>query len=501
MPNGALGGGGRSGETNGTGTPKSTPFLYLALTLMRCIVQNVRMNILSGITKKHMRGYLRSCAKYGTILAAGTILFFFLHFLGNQLPYETAIQRFSTAFARENLGERHHYHNSDDLLYSARALVGTEHFIECQIARVILGGSARASKTGTGLKRAIIVQAVRPTLRNDGSQCIRLKRIVAGEEYTVEPVKTRYLWGYKALYAILLHHFSVFEIREMAKVLTYFAYLVLALAIFGLSRKMFLILSPVIVFGFFFSAIRYFHTLGNALGYLWALMTAIMLVQCIKRDVSMVRIRCMLFIAGMVSAYVWFLDGHLLMSVLWIASITYFGMAVKGHSIKQGYTQVAKSLLLFASGFGSCYVVNQLIKVAFHGWQRVIVDTFWLNGIVKTISRRTADLDSTETWYRVFGSPLYYFHKGAMLGVTPLTVLVTLSAILAAICATIAIIYAIRRRYVRTWDIICPYACMVWSGIALLFRHDNVYQQARFFFLFLAFGWVSAFAIWQNVRR
>ena len=471
---------------------------------MLCIVQNVRMNILSGITTEHVRSYLRSCAKYGTILAAGTILFFFLHFLGNQLPYETAIQRFTTAFARGNFEEENIYGYRLEHMQSLRALNGAEQWIECEIPLAIVGGSLNTSKANDALRDAVIPQAaVYPKIAGRENTCPRLQDVVINNiEHGIHPVKTRYLWGSKAIYAILLRYLSVFQIREVASALTYFAYLILALAIFGLSRKMFLVLSPVIVFGFFFSSIRYFHTLGNALGYLWALATAIMLVQCIKRDVPMVRIRCMLFIAGMVSAYVWFLDGHLLMSVLWIASITYFGMAVKGHSIKQGYTQVAKSLLLFASGFFSCYVVNQLIKAAFHGWQRVIIDTFWTRGFYKFLVRIfDSDNPAVPQHYRTGYELLPYFKGGPVFGIHFLTLLILLSSALAGIFAGIAIVHAIRRKYTRVWDIILPWLCMAWGAIALYFPHGNAHQSARFFFLFLAFGWVSAFAIWQNVRR
>ena len=251
-------------------------------------------------------------------------------------------------------------------------------------------------------------------------QCAALRELAADNAPpAVELAKTRYLWGYKAIYAVLLRGgLSVFQIREVLKGLTYFAYLVLAVMLVRVSGRLFWLLSPVIVFGFLFSGIQFYPTVGNALGYLWALVTAIAAagyLLYLKREVPVgagasagagtwrrlawlrategarggkLDYKYIAFACGMGSVYVWFLDGHLHLLLPLVISIAYFGSGYAlSYSARERFRFSVEGIKLFGAGFVSMYFVHMLAKAIVVGWKTVFVDYLWVGIVGKIVGK------------------------------------------------------------------------------------------------------------------
>ena len=358
-------------------------------------------------------------ARYGGILCAGFIVFTLLHIVGNGLPYGVAQARFAVAFERDNLSVEGYAHEHD--FQSVHNLRGEEQFIECQIGRTILGDSQKTTDSRGIIGDAFVQKHARPaamtSVRSTGEQCAALRGLAVGNEPpAVELAKTRYLWGFKAIYAILLRGLSVFQIRETLKALTYFIYLVLAVMLMRVSGRLFWLLSPVIAFGFLFSGIQFYSTVGNALGYLWALVTAIIAagyLLYLKREVPVgtnagagawrglvwfrategeragkIDYKYIIFACGMGSVYVWFLDGHLHLLLPLVISITYFGSGYAlNYSMRERFRFSLESIKLFGAGFVSMYFVHMLAKATVVGWKTVFVDYLWAGIVGKIVSK------------------------------------------------------------------------------------------------------------------
>ena len=360
-------------------------------------------------------------ARYGGILCAGFIVFTLLHIVGNGLPYGVAQARFAVAFERDNLNVEGYARGYD--FQSVHNLRGEEQFIECQIGRTILGDSQKTTDSRGIIGDAFVQKHARPAattrIWHAGEQCAALRGLaVDNEPPAVELAKARYLWGFKAIYAILLRGLSVFQIRETLKALTYFIYLVLAVMLMRVSGRLFWLLSPVIAFGFLFSGIQFYSTVGNALGYLWALVTAIIAagyLLYLKREApggagasagagawrqlawlrategirgGKIDYKYIVFACGMGSVYVWFLDGHLHLLLPLVISITYFGSGYAlNYSMRERFRFSIESIKLFGAGFVSMYFVHMLAKATVVGWKTIFVDYLWAGIVGKIVSK------------------------------------------------------------------------------------------------------------------
>ena len=301
----------------------------------------------------------KSILTYAALAVSATVLFFFLHHLGNQLPYDLAKQRMATAFQEGNLSEAY-----DDVRRSLEtprpvsALSGVTLFERCQISLMVLGGSQKANDTS--LVSAVLLRSLMK--RGEGGYCAVLKAVAVDDvESDGLLEKTRYWWGGKALYAIALRYLSIFEINELTKVSIYFAYLLLAIFLLRLAPRMLLIFAPLIVFGFFFSGIRYYPDMVNGLGYLWSVLAAVVLTFLIGCRASL-RVLCLFcFIAGMVSSYLWLFDGHTILISSLIALLVYFGVRPYC-GVSASVRQAVVCVLIYVVGFLVCFMLGQLIK-------------------------------------------------------------------------------------------------------------------------------------------
>ena len=325
-------------------------------------------------------------ARYAAVAVVGTALFFFLHHLGNQIPYQLAEQRFVAAEHRDSS------HVRPGNLYNGP-------YVYCEISLPILKMAERREAGENSFLDAVALK----TLGREGAPCSKLKAALNGVEQEELPFKARYWWGSKALFAIALRHFSVVEVRELLEVCTYAAYALLALSLLWLSPKTLLVVSPLVLYGGFFSGIRYFSDIVNGAPSLWAVLSASALALLMRRQASgppapLAAVRLFCFFTGMVSCFLWLGEGHAFLTITLIGMVTHFGGRHLGRPAAA--IEATSCILLYLVGFAVCYMLGFMVKVAVLDG---VWDEFW-NEVIYVfflVVEKTPSL--VDTWRQYFG--------------------------------------------------------------------------------------------------
>ena len=242
----------------------------------------------------------RSLSLYAAVAILGTAFFFFLHYLGNQLPRDLARQRFATEF-NSNQVDRGYARNLKS------------RFESCYIGSAIIAGSRKADSESTLADAVILKNFVR---KSPQDFCPELKEAAssAAPNLNEAHLATRHWWGSKALFAIALYALSLHEIRELIITATYLASGLLAVSLLLVSPKMFLVATPLVIFGVFLSSVRDWADIANGLPYLWAILSTAILAFLMRgraaRQTSLGRVRLFCFMTGMVSSFLWMKIGH-----------------------------------------------------------------------------------------------------------------------------------------------------------------------------------------------
>lgn len=193
-----------------------------------------------------------------------TAFFFFLHYLGNRIPYDLALQRFQAL--------------ETDLARKEYARGYSSAFENCQLYNSVLRGAESASSAeGHSLHYAVLLEvydvdgceAVHYAISDDDPQSAALE--------ATKILKTRLWWGNKAILAIGLRFFSLAQFRQVVEFATYLSYGFLLVTLAMLASRAALVAVPVAVFGVFFSGIKYFSDVSSGVPYLWALLATAIL--------------------------------------------------------------------------------------------------------------------------------------------------------------------------------------------------------------------------------
>lgn len=295
-------------------------------------------------------GAVRALSMYAAVMVAGTTFFFFLHHVGNQLPYEVAKQRFATEFAAAQRDEGY-----------VRGFKSS--FEYCQASSTVMAGSQEGRSSP--LADAVVLQ----TFRNVGDYCGPLRAVAGGAEMDSTKTKLNYWWGSKAIYAMALRYLSVHELRELTKAATWLAYALLAAAALLLSPRTFAVIAPLAFLGAFHSGVEYFADVVNGIPYLWAILSAVVLALLVRPRASgpvpLERMRLFCFVAGMVSSYLWLGDGHAFLAVTLMGLILYFGSERLDVGDRIG--QVVWCIVLYLVGFVFCYGLAIPVRLAVSG--------------------------------------------------------------------------------------------------------------------------------------
>ena len=403
-------------------------------------------------------GFASMCAGVAIL---GTALFFFLHYLGNRIPYELAMQRFAIESDRSDEGYALNFKNR---------------FEYCRISSAVLAG-ARKIDNGNPLVEAIVLKVVKDK-SPDPNYCDRLKETSSSvDPEEIRRLETRYWWGSKALYGIALRYWSVPEIRELTRVSTWLAYGLLAVSLLLLSPGMLLIAAPLIVFGAFFSGVRYWADVANGTPYLWTVLSAAGLALLIRERASRwtspeaVRLYC--FAVGMVSSFLWQGDGHTFLAVTWIGLVVWFG---QDHLVAPERTRRAVScIVLYLTGFVACYVLGLLVKAVFTDGVWLY---FWRQAVV--VFDLTVSQDRVQGPERIL---LSFYEMAVGTNQTAGGVLTALSVLVLAGSVLFAIHQARRNRFDPLQGVLWIIGLMLINVPQFVIAEDIPYRTARFMFV------------------
>lgn len=408
-----------------------------------------------------------SVSAYVAVTIFGTAFFFFLHHLGNRIPYDLAKQRIAEEFASKRQVE-------GDVLHL------TGGFEYCEISSSVMAGARKTDDNGSLVEGAIILKSfIRRT-----NPCEPLEAAASGGEPRIGPLKTRYWWGSKALYAIALRHLSVHEYRKLIRTTSYLAWGLLALSLLLISPRTLAIVSPLILSGIFFSGIRFWSDVANGTPYAWAVLSAAGLAFLMSRRTSRwgspgaARLSC--FIIGMVSSYLWLGDGHTFLSITLIGLVAWFG---GDHSNASERARLAVScIVLYLAGFAICYALGQLVKFIVLGsgvWWG-----FWYKAIVvfdRTVSgEKVISTGDMLQRFRIMAG--WSIHQPLDEGLT------WFSAFALAGSLSFAAILACRDRFDLLSDVLWIVCLMLINWLNFLVAEDFPWRTPRFMFVPHALG-------------
>ena len=446
-----------------------------------------------------------SCA---AVAVLATALFFLLHHLGNQLPYDLAVQRLIADFEsdRSDPGHANGYKTTlEHCMMSSAALAGAR-----QASGARKNPSQEEPSAGEregeplarkdALRNAVLLRTFH---RGTSTTCRQLEAAANGAEVPKRNLLTRYWWGGKALYAIALRYGSVYEIRNLIRIGTHVAYGLLAVSLLLLSPKMLLLGAPLLAFGAFFSGIEYWAGVANGLPYLWTVLFAAGLALLVRlahrveaaaegeytgRDAwaGIVPVYC--FAAGTVSSYLWLGDGHTFLAVTWIGMVVWFGCDAL--NVAERARRSVLCIVLYGAGIVLCYALGQMVKAMFLGFGGVW-RVFWtgLVGNVEESARGVSEgstshplvyLDSFYTAY--WPSSAAYWPSSWPSGFVP--TFVAASALAASL--GLAVFEARRKRASLLWGVLWIVGLLSSCSLTFLIMDDIHYRTARYVFVPLA---------------
>ena len=416
-------------------------------------------------------GFFSVCAGVAIL---GTACFFFLHYLGNQIPYDLAVQRFAI---------------ESDWLDEGHTLGFKSQFEYCQISLTVMTG-ARKIDNENALVEAVVLKVFKFRDESpDPNYCRTLKAAASGmgmEDLWKVRLKTRYWWGGRALYAIALRYLSVPEIRELTRISTYLAYGLLAVSLLLLSWRTLLIAAPLIVFGAFFSGVRHWPDVANGTPYLWTALSAAGLALLMRERASgrtspeAVRLYC--FTVGIVSSYLWQGDGHTFLAVTWIGLVVWFG---GGHlGAPERIRRAVSCIVLYLTGFVTCYTLGLLVKAIFADevWAK-----FWGQAVV--VFDRTVSQDRVQSLDKMLQS-FYEIAVGTNQAAAPAGEVLTAGSALALVGSVLFAVHQARRnRFDTLWGVLWIIGLMLINVPQFVISEDNPYRTARFLFVPHALCW------------
>ena len=409
---------------------------------------------------------------YAAVALLATVFFFFLHHLGNRIPYELAQQRFRAEIEadRPDAGQARGY--KTDYEY-------------CRMSEAVLAGAERAGE-GRAVRDAVMLKTLAGMSGDD--YCYELDAALNGAEVGGDFLSARYWWGSKALYAIALRHLSVREFREFTLAATRIAYLVLAVSLLLLAPRTLPAAAPLLAFGAFSSGVEYWADVANGLPYLWAVSSSAVLVWLMRVRPSpglfsgAAPVHC--FAAGAVSSYLWLSDSHTFLAVTWIGLLVWFGHAAPGAAERT--RRAAACMALYGAGFLASYGLGLVVKTAVGGYEVTWLVTW--RAVLRILGR---SVDGVSTGLAAgLGAYRGSFYAMAWPSWLPADVYSTAGAVSAlAVAVGFAVHRARRGRLEPLRGVLWIAGLMAVNAVNFVMAEDIHYRTARFVFVPLALCW------------
>ena len=404
------------------------------------------------------------------ITVLGTITFFFSHYLGNRIiSHDLALQRFET-FEAEFANEGY--------------IRGYNHPFElCQLSNVLLRGTESTSGTeGHSLRDAIIIQG------NNDDTCDALRAVVSGGDND-EPIvtKTYHWWGNKVIYAVGLRFLSLGQLRQVVEIVTYLAYGFLLAALAMLTPRAALAAVPVAIFGVFCSGIKYFSDVSNGVPYLWAVLAAAILSLLMKLRLdgfgppSIVNAGtvqcCFCFVAGMISSYLFYADGHVGYTVALVGLVAWLGSFEQ--STRDRVKRAALFVVFYIVGLVACFMLNQIVKFVVLG---IAYDFEW--GVFQSLW--VAVVEASGQRPLIDGWSLFWTIGIGRVATGEALTFLSLVALVVAV--SVAVVRGRRGHWDLSWDILFILVLMVFVCLRLLAPY-HILGKSRYLFIIYGLVW------------
>ena len=427
---------------------------------------------------------LRSLCLYAAAAIAATAFFFWLHHLGNGIPYELAQQRFAVATPTGG--------PDDDVRFASD-------YEYCEIAAAILSGAMAESEHGE-LADAVLLRVLR---RESGNWCSEIGAASSGVDVASQLLKFRYWWGGKAIFAVALRWLSVVEFQRFVEIATYVAWLLFACAMALHGPRALAVALPAVAFGLALSGISMFPGATNGLPYMWAVASAAMfaLLLANRRTIGAAAPFC--FAVGLLSAYLWLFDGHNFIIVALFGMVAW--LAREGGASRTRARHGLRCIAFYIAGFAVCFALGQVTKaVVFDGTygdgsgvldgpvaQNLLGST--MHHLDRTVSPQRRDRLDLTSGFLVYSMQWLTEVQG--------TVVIALSAVALAAAVAGAVFLAGRRHEfdsART----CLWFVMLMLVVGMMFvlPNDVPARSARYLSLPLALCWSCLVAVAWNLR-
>ena len=436
---------------------------------------------------------------YPLAMVLFTSLFIGFHNMANQVPQDFLAQKLGSDFRNYNLS-RHNYTFSAYGSHSILSNIGQNQYTECAVLLSVL------STQDKGLENAVLP---RTAIHSDNQLCARLKEVVtslnSGGTLQTQPLRSRYWWGARPVYSFMLRYFSVYQTREIIRNTTALAYMALAIALFAISPAVLRLGAPLLIFGTLFSGITYYSEVILGVPYLWAIIAAALIAALHAARCSEASIRMGIFCVGMVSSYLWLLDGHLILLFSWLMMIGYFA-SVRAMPPRSAIGAVIKHLVAFSAGFIAAVISGQLVKAFYLG-----ISSIWaplktaIAFRASSVGPGDAELNLSIVFDKVWG--IGYWWTGLFRNEILWIVILWSSVIAAVLGVLIVLIRGLRgNRQLLYATLVCVF--VVLSVLARLFFLQNhsvihAFFIGRYMFIPLAMGWVilllALFGVGQTV--
>lgn len=433
------------------------------------------------------------------VLGLGMLsLFYVLHFLANQMPEGLSHSRIAEAYQRGNLIASTDYPMTTFGTRSLQSLVGQDQFSDCRMLLSVVAPTTRNLRD---------VIAPRRYGGHGKDNCQRLHDVVfgVGEPEDLTLLNTKYWHGTKAMMAIGLMISDVFVLTNGIKVATYFVYGLLALLAYSCSKQLLAVLGPFLILGFFYSGIPYYGGFAYSLPYLFVLLALLGLVALARDGGSKLVLGRYFFVVGMISSYLFLLDGHLLMLLPMAVVVLYYGDR-RSSCLSSWVRVTARCIGMFAVGFVVSFAVNQIGKASLLGpsvFGRFIDQlAFRMSVPESNYATRLADAGMA------FASPFSYGFREVGVSGNGVFVFVLVGVALLALCVSGLIL---ARRWYVEWRIRLPVGVIV-IGIAglivaarilFLLQHTNAHSLfiGRYMFVPMALCWMLLVAVVLALRN
>lgn len=428
------------------------------------------------MVSRHVAG-AKHLAVYAIVAAVTIALFIALHLAGNRLSFDLAVERLAEEF--------HATHGED---WGMRGGLWQDKWHYCEFSAAVLSGARAARDGGGGLREAILLRSI-----PSPDECDNLKAAVLQGVWfeDIAHANLRHWLGGKAIYAIALRYITVRQFYIAIKALIYCGFVALVLALYLVGRRTLLVVSPLLAFGLFVSALEQHSNIGEGLPFAWALFATALGVVLLRRSPPMSAARLFFFFAGMVSHYLWFFDGGNFVAATLIGLIAW--LVPETDSLRQRIAWAAACVGVYTAGF--------VVSLVF----RIVLTNAMSEAAFGQFATRTGHLlerISTPLAKDLAGADFGIFQTLARIDAPTLDWLLLTAATALVLAATIGGHRAWRRRNRGLLvEVLWLGALFLPSVAHFLLPSDAPSRAARLMFLPLGLSWCCLLAFLTTLPR